>query len=336
MDIGPKRDLLGDLAAAVKKQTSPQTGKTLKFGVYHSLYEWYSPLYQADKASGFKTQHFVDTKSVAELYDLVQKYEPELIWSDGEWDADSDYWKAREFLHWYATNSTVADTAVWNDRWGSETLCKNGAFLTCSDRYNPDSLQARKYENAFTIDTTSWGWNRNSNVANYLTVKDLIHTLVQVVAFNGNVLINVGPGPDGTISPIFMDRLLGMGKWLDVNGEAIYGTRPWDVCQNETDSSVFYTKKDERLYAHFTRWPADNTLVLQYPVATENTQVSFLGLDDRMGVEWRVHGAQDSMPSSTQRHLSNAGIRMTLPALTPDILPCEHAWVIALTGLANV
>jgi alpha-L-fucosidase len=61
------------------------------------------------------------------------------------------------------------------------------------------------------------------------------------------------------------------GKWLDVNGEAIYSTKPWDVCQNETESSVFYTKTKNRLFAHFTQWPADQILGLRCPIATPDT-----------------------------------------------------------------
>lgn len=211
MDIGPKRDILGDLAVEVKKQISPQTGNRLKFGVYHSLYEWFSPMYNADKAANYTTQHFVDTKTIPELYDLVNKYEPEILWSDGEWEAESFYWKAREFLHWYATNSTVAGTGVWNDRWGRDTRCKHGSYVTCDDRFNPDRLQDRKFENALTIDRTSWGLNRVSTLADYMTVKELVHTLIQVVAFNGNMLLNIGPGSDGIIRPIFLDRLRGIG-----------------------------------------------------------------------------------------------------------------------------
>jgi len=194
MDIGPKRDILGDLAIEVKKRVSPHTGNRLKFGVYHSLYEWFSPMYQADKTTNFSTQHFVNTKTVAELYDLVEKYAPEIIWSDGEWEASSDYWKAREFLHWYSTKSSVSSTGVWNDRWGTDTLCKHGDFLTCTDRFNPGKLQNHKWEDAFTIDKTSWGLNRNASFTDYMTVKELVHTLIGVVAFNGNVLLNIGPG----------------------------------------------------------------------------------------------------------------------------------------------
>lgn len=350
MDLGPKRDLVGDLVSALKKKVSPYTGNRLKFGVYHSLYEWFSPMYQADKAANFTTQTFVDTKTVAELYDLVEKYDPELVWSDGQWEASSDYWKAREFLHWYATQSSVSSTAVWNDRWGTDTLCKHGGFLTCSDRFNPGKLQDRKWEDALTIDKTSWGLNRNATISDYMTVKELVHTLIGVVAFNGNVLLNIGPGADGTISPIFFDRLRGIGEsrkrmlsaaldvshayrvifvlgdWLKVNGEAIYGTRPWEVCQNETQN-IFYTKKADRLYAHFTKWPRGNRLELRCVVPTDKTEVHFLGLKDQSRLEWI--GATDNSRGIL------SGIRLTLPALTPDILPCEHAWVVVITGLGN-
>ena len=216
MDIGPNRDLLGDLAKEVKHVMSPQTNLPLKFGIYHSLYEWYNPMYLNDKLNNFTTQQFVATKTIPELYDLVRQYEPELIWSDGDWEADSDYWQAREFLNWYTNRSSVASTAVYNDRWGSDVLCQHGSFLTCSDGYNPDHIQSKKFENAFTIDVSSWGFNRNTqnNVSLYYrTAQEIIHTIIQVVAYNGNVLLNVGPHADGTIDPIFLDRLHDIGTF---------------------------------------------------------------------------------------------------------------------------
>jgi alpha-L-fucosidase len=158
MDIGPRRDLLGDLAYALRKPSvrSNQTKLPLKFGVYHSLYEWYNPLYHSDKANNFTTQHFLD-KTMEELYHLVKTYKPEIIWSDGEWDAHSDYWKSKEFLAWLANDSPVKDTAVWNDRWGSDSLCKHGGFLTCTDRYEPDST----YVKSFCIQCFSFHYRSN-------------------------------------------------------------------------------------------------------------------------------------------------------------------------------
>lgn len=74
---GPHRDLVGDLSVAIKAQG-------IHWGVYHSLFEWFNPLYLQDKANGFNTSTFVTAKTMPELYDLVNSYAPELIWSDGE------------------------------------------------------------------------------------------------------------------------------------------------------------------------------------------------------------------------------------------------------------
>ena len=329
MDVGPKRDLLGDFVRAVRKVRSPHTGRPLPVGIYHSLFEWYNPLYQLDKKNQFQTQHFVINKALPELYDLVQQYQPELLWSDGDGEATSDYWKSREFLAWYRNQSAVA---VWNDRWGSDVMCRHGSFLTCQDRYNPNVYQKRKFENALTIDQSSWGYNRNStHLSIFLTVPEIIHPRVQVVAMNGNMLLSFGPNADGTMDPIFLDRLHGVGRWLAVNGAAIYSTQPWSVCQNET-SSVYYTRNEHRLYAIFVQWPKDNTLSLHCVTATDTTEIHFLGLD---------HGPipfATRRPNTSQHRRSvtgsSGGIQVLLPALTPDILPCAHAWALEITGWA--
>jgi len=353
MDVGPRRDLLGELSRAVKNTTSPHTNRQLKFGVYHSLYEWFNPLYLQDKKNKWSTRHFVDLKTLPELYDLVERYEPELVWSDGEWEASCDYWRAREFLNWYGAESKVAETAVYNDRWGSDTLCKHGGYLTCSDRFQPDRLVSRKWENSYTIDKTSYGLNRNATYADYLTVKELVVMLIRTISKNGNLLLNIGPGADGTIDPIFVDRLLGIGDWLRVNGDAIYGTRPWSVCQNETATSVFYTRKSDRLYAVFTEWPSGNVLEMQCPIATAKTEITMLGVDDDLagGSDGFIGGSEPprSLKDSPIHHLSIhprhatappraalSGIRVELPVLTPDLVPCQHAWVLVLTGLGNL
>jgi alpha-L-fucosidase len=351
METGPRRDLVADLSVAIKNTTSLHTQKTLKFGLYHSMFEWFNPIYLQDQANNYTTRTFAETKALPELYDLVRKYEPELIWSDGAWQENSTYWKSTEFLAWYATHSTVAETAVWNDRWGHDVECKYGSFLNCHDRYRPTGLVPKKWENCFTIDSTSWGYNRQSTIDQYYTTKALIDLLIETVAFGGNLLLNVGPAADGTIHPIFADRLLAMGEWLSVNGEGIYGTKPWTVCQNETASSAFYTTKEGVLYAHFTEWPDSNILHLTRAVASQQTRITMLGLydDDKVALNWQ--GGREVSPSSTtttttrdSRRLGNddyiimeqTGIQVSLPVLNPAKVPCQHAWVLALTNIANI
>ena len=278
IDVGPRRDLVGDLSQAVRKVSSPHTKKPLKFGLYHSLFEWFNPMWLQDKHNNFTTQNFVDLKTMPELYHLVEAYKPEIIWSDGQWGASSEYWKAKEFLAWLATNSSVKDTVVWNDRWGSDALCKHGAFWTCADHYRPNSTVTHKWENCMTLDKGSWGWNRQATYSQYRSTKELIDEVVSTVSKNGNILINVGPAADGTISPIFIDRLLGLGDWLKVNGQAVYGSRIWSVCDQDLNNDVYYTRDDEVLYGFLTRWPSDNKVPLVCPQISENTRAFILGV----------------------------------------------------------
>eukprot|EP00957_Ditylum_brightwellii_P011263 851801-Ditylum_brightwellii.AAC.1 len=192
MDIGPHRDIVGDLASVVKTEVSPFTQKTLRWGIYHSLYEWFNPDFLADKAAKFSTSVFRDRKTMPELYDLVKKYEPELLWSDGPGGAPDSYWRAPEFLAWYTTNSSVAKTAVWNDRWGKRG---NGAYVSGHDRYRPGKLLSYKWEMALTIGD-SWGFDRNATYESYRSTQTLVHLLIETVAFGGNMLLNVGPRHD--------------------------------------------------------------------------------------------------------------------------------------------
>jgi alpha-L-fucosidase len=330
MDVGPRRDLLGDLAKAIRQPdvVSSQTKKPLKFGVYHSLFEWFNPMFLQDQATNFTSQIFVDMKTMPELYHLVETYKPELIWSDGHRNHSSQYWKAKEFLAWLATNSSVKDTVVWNDRWGLDVSCQHGSFFTCMDRFLPNETFEHKFENAMTLDKTSWGWNRRSNVTDYLTTKEVIDTLVKTIARNGNINVNVGPAADGTLSPVMVDRLLGMGEWLSVSGEGVYGTRPWKVCNEDSDGTVFYTRSKDVLYAHLTKWPAGNEVSLSCPERTASTVASMLGLESKEHMVEVLPSA--SVPTS------DTGMTVRLPALTPDIIPCQHVWVIAMRGIGNL
>lgn len=332
MEVGPRRDLVGALAKEVKQATSNHTQKPLRFGLYHSLYEWYNALYLADARSNFTTNQFVQLKTMPELYDIVKKYEPELIWSDGDWDAHSDYWDSKKFLAWYATNSSVAETAIWNDRWGKDAECKHGSFLTCADRYLPDKIVHHKWENALTVTKESWGYDRSLTFEAYYSAEYLVRTLIQTVAYNGNMLLNVGPRADGTLDPVFEERLLEIGEWLGINGEAIYETKPWKIAQHEETNNIFYTtsQRDEEyvLYALFSDWPDDNLLHLASPLSTEKTTARLLGMNQTKSGRWQ------GLELLSERSGSE-GMTVALPTLTPGKAPCQYAWVVAITGIDN-
>lgn len=321
MDIGPNRDLVGDLANAVR------IFPNLRFGLYHSLFEWFNPLYLRDKASGFQRQDFIQRKTMPELYELVERYKPDVIWSDGEGEASSTYWNSTHFLAWLYNESPVKDTVVTNDRWGNETACKHGGFYSCMDRYNPGKLVNHKWENAMTIDKHSWGHRREAKLEDYLTAEELISTLVETVSCGGNLLVNVGPTKDGRIIPIFDERLRQMGQWLGVNGEAIYGSVPWKFQNDTVTKGVWYTSQlQERntprwfepkvtVYAILVQWPRDNKITLGAVTNPEaGTIVTMLG--DSGKLTWTTN--------------SNDEMVVNLPRLNPDLFKGDWAWTLKI------
>jgi len=280
MDNGPKRDVIGELAEAFESLPSE---RSVKFGLYHSLFEWYHPLYLADKASNFSNNTFVREKVVPEMVELVEKYRPQVIWSDGDWEVGPEYWDSLEFLAWLYNSSPVKDTVVTNDRWGRGIMCHHGDFFTCSDRYNPGVLQSHKWENAMTVDKESWGHRRNMKMEDVLSMEELIETMASTVSCGGNLLVNVGPSSDGTISPIFEERLRHLGSWLSINGEAIYDSQPWSSQNDSLSGSTWYTSskggQEQAVYGIVLGWPSSGSQQLADVEGAEDTKIELLGYD---------------------------------------------------------
>lgn len=131
IDVGPHKNLVGELSTAIRTETD------LRFGLYHSLFEWFHPWYLMDKQSRFKTNVYPVTKIIPEMKELIETYYPDILWSDGDWEASDEYWQSKEFLVWLYNDSPVRNQIVVNDRWGINIPCHHGDFYTCTDRYNP-------------------------------------------------------------------------------------------------------------------------------------------------------------------------------------------------------
>ena len=108
---------------------------------------------------------------------------------------------------------------------------------------------------------------------------ELIHLLAVIVSKNGNLLLNAGPLADGTIPQLQASRLRALGAWLGTNGEAIYGTRPWERPTGQTDDgiSVRFTAKDDALYAILLGQPKTESVSLELGVQAAGAEVSLLG-----------------------------------------------------------
>ncbi len=271
VEIGPKRDVLGDLTQAVR-------AKGLRMGFYYSLYEWYNPLYLADKP------RYVREHMTPQFKDLVTRYEPSIIFSDGEWDLASADWKSPELLAWLFGESKLKHEVVINDRWGKDSRHKHGGYWTTE--YTPGMADTdHPWEESRGMGF-SYGYNRAENLDHYKSGRELVIVLSDIVSRGGNLLLDIGPDADGSIPVIMEQRLAEIGSFLRVNGEAIYGTRPfkaskqwgrgdvpkleynkeydaaYDVAQltdrpgpGQSAIEAFFTAKGSFVYAILPHWP---------------------------------------------------------------------------------
>jgi alpha-L-fucosidase len=213
VDVGPKRDLVGEISEAVRK-------KNIRFGLYYSLPEWGHPLHRwyDDPNDSIKT--YVDQHMIPQFKEVVEAYRPDLIFTDGEWYNTAEDWHARELISWYY--NLVGPDAIVNDRWG------HGADIGFkTPEYSSGGLDTDRPWAEVRGLGRSFGLNRNEKLSAYMTSEELIHLFVRTVAYGGGLIINVGPAADGKIPLLQQERIESLGKWLEINGEAIYGATQW-------------------------------------------------------------------------------------------------------------
>jgi len=238
----------------------------LRLGFYHSIMDWKHPDYRPLRAwehpktyeEGGDMPRYLDYMK-AQLRELLTNYgDVSMIWFDGEWEhkpeeinADGIY----DFIRSIQPNTLINDR-LYNRRAGNKAdFGTPEQFVPATGVTGPDGKPVL-WESCVTINTDSWGYNKYET--DFKTDRDLIRMLIEVVSKGGNLLLNVGPRPDGTIQPEFVERLQSIGRWMDVNSDAIYETTASPFAR-----LPFYgraTVKGSTLYLHVFNWPKDGKL----------------------------------------------------------------------------
>jgi alpha-L-fucosidase len=247
----------------------------MRIGFYHSILDWHHPDYLPRPKFENPARPVADAKldrylqhMRGQIKELLTGYGPlACIWFDGGWDHKADE------LHSAEMNAEIRNLQpliLINDRANTpEDFGTPEQFVPATGLTNPDG-SPRLWEACITMTSRWWGYDKNEK--NFKSTPELIRMLIDVVSKGGNLLLNIGPKPDGTIQPEFVERLKGMGKWLKVNGDAIYGTTasPFRMLP-------FYgrcTAKGSTLYFHVFGWPADGRLRL--PGLTNDVRKAYM------------------------------------------------------------
>lgn len=237
VDIGPKRDIVGELTEAVRKTD-------LKMGLYYSLSEWNHPLHRWYTDPHDSIGKYVDEYMIPQFKELVGTYKPKVIFSDGEWYNTAKQWHAPQLINWYY--NLVGNEAIVNNRWGHGL---DTGFLT-PEYSSGIKVTDRPWAEVRGLGR-SFGLNRNEDLEAYGTSKELIARFVQTVANGGGMILNVGPKADGQIPMIQQERLVQLGDWLKTNGAAMYGAEPYEI--KELERSVSKVRTDENINFNWVR-----------------------------------------------------------------------------------
>lgn len=242
MDGAPKRDFVRELIKAAR-------ATDLKIGFYYSMLDWHQPDYRTDLPK------FVSEYLFPQVKELCANYGPiDCVWFDGEWDHPLAAWRSPELVKMIRE---LQPNTLINDRLG---LGERGITQLC-DFYTREQPSEMNVSMAFERQKL-YSWEACMTIGDYwqFSIKDthfkstaeLIRILVDVVSRGGNLLLNVGPTPDGEIPEHFLERLRGIGQWISANGESIYGTTRSPFASLPAGEC---TVKGNRLYVHLDAHP---------------------------------------------------------------------------------
>lgn len=338
---GSGRDLVGALDSAVR-------ARGMRTGLYYSGgYDWpYSGATLTGPADLLLAMPddaaYVDYVE-GHLRELIERYSPAILWNDIGWPASSDL--PALFAEYY---QAVPDGVV-NDRWAQTDVKRGGVAeivlrglsglaqlawkllpedsrelsfpasphhdVTTPEYASLHEIVEKKWETVRGVGH-SFAANRNEDPADLVTAGELVHILVDVVSKNGNLLIGVGPLPDGSIPDEQQEPLRALGRWLHENGSAIRGSRPWEVPSGVAGdgTELRFTRTGDDVNAITLGTPTDGELVLPGLAAGPDVQALLVSTGQTLEVDSR-----------------GDGVRVRLPGR----LPVSPAHVIRLSGEVN-
>jgi len=286
-----KRDLVGEFAAAVR-------ACGLRVGLYYTGgMDWSLNPERIDAPEKIYSTILAGTPFVeyadAHWHELFERYQPAVMWGD------IMYVRGSKPVELFADYYDRVPDGVINDRFATELTAPQGRGLQPPgihyDFLTPeyaafDDIQPQKWETCRGIGN-SFGYNREDDESSYLSAADAIRLLVDIVSKNGNLLLNVGPRADGSIHDLQRRCLLGLGAWLDTNGEAIYGSRPWVRAAATTRDGVpvRFTQKGSTRYAILLDTPRGTEIVIPEMLVAPASEVRLLGGAPRLA--WQQVGA---------------------------------------------
>jgi alpha-L-fucosidase len=341
--MGPHRDLIGELAKAVRKQG-------LKFGVSnHGIenFQFINP--PADMAAKMKAEQadlydpkWADFYNVADRSDaacerfltnwfarnveLIDKYQPDMLWFDNGVDqryldplklrvAAYYYNRAKEWGKEVSISTKKAAYAPSNKN--TETIGSIIDFEKIGGR-SPSGIRTGEWQVDEPIGST-WGYTSDEHFSGPAPI---ISKLADTVSKNGTLLLNLSPKADGTFPPEITSTLLEIGRWLGVNGEAIYDTHNWikfgeNGGRGQPGLNVRFTVKGNTLYAIILgNWPGKEAVITS--LATANSPAGKIKTVTLLGGMGKLQFTQD-----------DTGLKVKLPAAAP----CKYAYVLKITGL---
>jgi alpha-L-fucosidase len=305
-----KRDIMKELSEACREGG-------IKMCWYHSILDWHHPDYLPRGAGsprpwdtrptqGADLNRYIDHMK-GQLRELLTNYGPiGVIWFDGGWEHNPKELRSQEVVEMMRK---LQPGLIVNDR-----IQIPQDFSTPEQEIPATGIPGRDWETCMTMNDT-WGFKKDDH--NWKSTETILRNLIDIVSKGGNYLMNVGPTAEGLIPEASIERLRQVGQWLDVNGEAIYGTTASPFRKLPWGRS---TQKPGKLYLHVFDWPKEGGLPV--PGLKNRVTKAYL-LADRGQAALEVTPAEESVtvkvPGAAPDKIASVVVLQIEGA--PDVVP---------------